>query len=103
MNPISAGKAVSIAQMDWVQLYTTCRATAVWRIRNRSTSKSAGTALTGCITERRKTNMRTKITLYGEIAGNIWMPAVECTKEFHLELTRRSEERRVGKEGRVRW
>jgi len=30
--------------------------------------------------------MRTKITLYGEIVGNIWMPAVECTKEFHLEL-----------------
>jgi len=32
--------------------------------------------------------MRTKITLYGEIAGTIWMPAVECSKEFHLELTR---------------
>lgn len=32
--------------------------------------------------------MRTKITLYGEIAGNMWMPAVECTKDFHLELTR---------------
>ena len=32
--------------------------------------------------------MRTKITLYGEIAGNIWMPAVECTKAFHLELNR---------------
>ena len=32
--------------------------------------------------------MRTKITLYGEIAGNIWMPAIECTKAFHLELTR---------------
>jgi hypothetical protein len=32
--------------------------------------------------------MRTKITFYGEIAGNIWMPAVECTKAFHLELTR---------------
>ena len=32
--------------------------------------------------------MRTKITLYGEIAGTIWMPAVECTKEFHLELVR---------------
>jgi hypothetical protein len=32
--------------------------------------------------------MRTKITLYGEIAGNIWMPAVECSKEFHLELVR---------------
>jgi hypothetical protein len=31
--------------------------------------------------------MRTKITLYGEIAGTIWMPAVECSKEFHLELT----------------
>jgi hypothetical protein len=37
---------------------------------------------------RRKTTMRTKITLYGEIAGHIWMPAVECTKAFHLELTR---------------
>ena len=32
--------------------------------------------------------MKTKITLYGEVAGNIWMPAVECTKTFHLELTR---------------
>jgi hypothetical protein len=32
--------------------------------------------------------MRTKITLCGEIAGIIWMPAVECSKEFHLELTR---------------
>ena len=32
--------------------------------------------------------MRTKITLYGEIAGTIWMPAVECSKEFHLELIR---------------
>ena len=32
--------------------------------------------------------MRTKITLYGEIAGTIWMPAVECSKEFHLELVR---------------
>jgi len=32
--------------------------------------------------------MRTKITLYGEIAGTIWMPALECSKEFHLELTR---------------
>lgn len=32
--------------------------------------------------------MRTKITLSGEIVGTIWMPAVECTKEFHLELTR---------------
>ena len=29
-----------------------------------------------------------KITLYGEVAGNIWMPAVECTKTFHLELNR---------------
>jgi hypothetical protein len=33
-------------------------------------------------------HMRTRISLFGEIAGNIWMPAVECTKEFHLELTR---------------
>jgi hypothetical protein len=32
--------------------------------------------------------MRTKITLYGEVEGDIWMPAVECTKEFHLELNR---------------
>jgi hypothetical protein len=32
--------------------------------------------------------MRTKITLYGEVAGIIWMPAVECTKVFHLELIR---------------
>ena len=32
--------------------------------------------------------MRTKITLYGEVTGTIWMPAVECTKAFHLELTR---------------
>jgi len=32
--------------------------------------------------------MRTTITLYGEVAGIIWMPAVECTKEFRLELTR---------------
>ena len=30
----------------------------------------------------------TKIMLFGEIAGTIWMPAVECTKEFHLELVR---------------
>jgi hypothetical protein len=32
--------------------------------------------------------MRKTITLYGEVAGTIWMPAVECTKEFRLELTR---------------
>jgi hypothetical protein len=32
--------------------------------------------------------MRTRITLYGEVAGNIWMPAFECTKAFDLELTR---------------
>lgn len=32
--------------------------------------------------------MRKKITLYGEVAGTIWMPAAECTKEFRLELTR---------------
>jgi len=32
--------------------------------------------------------MRTKITFYGEIAGHIWMPAVECTKAFDLELIR---------------
>ena len=32
--------------------------------------------------------MRTTITLYGEVAGHIWMPAVECTKGFRLELTR---------------
>jgi hypothetical protein len=33
-------------------------------------------------------NMCTRITLYGQVAGNIWMPAVECTKVFQLELTR---------------
>ncbi len=32
--------------------------------------------------------MRKTITLYGEVAGTIWMPAVECTKEFRLELNR---------------
>jgi len=32
--------------------------------------------------------MRTKITLYGEVTGTIWMHAVACTKAFHLELTR---------------
>ena len=32
--------------------------------------------------------MHKTITLYGEVAGTIWMPAVECTKEFHLELNR---------------
>ena len=32
--------------------------------------------------------MHKTIKLYGEVAGTIWMPAVECTKEFHLELTR---------------
>lgn len=32
--------------------------------------------------------MRKKITLYGEVVGSIWMPAIECTKAFHLELTR---------------
>lgn len=32
--------------------------------------------------------MRKTITLCGEIAGNIWMPAIECSKTFHLELTR---------------
>jgi len=32
--------------------------------------------------------MRTTITLYGEVAGQIWMPAVECTKQFCLELIR---------------
>ncbi len=32
--------------------------------------------------------MRKTITLYGEVAGQIWMPAVECTKAFRLELTR---------------
>jgi hypothetical protein len=66
----------------------TCEAIAVWRIQNRANSKSAVIALTGSITERRKTDMRTKIAFYGEIAGNIWMPTVECTKAFHLELSR---------------
>ena len=32
--------------------------------------------------------MRKTITLYGEVAGNIWMPAVECSKAFRLELNR---------------
>jgi len=32
--------------------------------------------------------MRTKITFYGEMAGNIWMPAIECSKTFRLQLTR---------------
>ncbi len=32
--------------------------------------------------------MRKTITLYGEVAGTIWMPAVECSKDFRLELTR---------------
>lgn len=32
--------------------------------------------------------MRTRITLCGEVAGTIWMPAVQCTKTFHLELIR---------------
>ena len=32
--------------------------------------------------------MRTRITLYGEVTGKIWMPAFECTKAFDLELTR---------------
>jgi len=32
--------------------------------------------------------MRKTITIYGEVAGRIWMPAVECSKEFRLELIR---------------
>lgn len=32
--------------------------------------------------------MRTRITLYGELEGSIWMPALECTKAFHLDLIR---------------
>lgn len=32
--------------------------------------------------------MRKKITLYGSVAGSIWIPAIECSKAFHLELTR---------------
>jgi hypothetical protein len=32
--------------------------------------------------------MRTKITLHGEIASIIWTPAVECSKESHLEIIR---------------
>jgi hypothetical protein len=39
----------------------------------------------GC---QREFNCSDAITFYGEIAGNIWMPAVECTKAFHLELNR---------------
>ena len=32
--------------------------------------------------------MRTNIKIFGEITGTIWMPAVECSKEFQLELIR---------------
>jgi len=32
--------------------------------------------------------MRTRIRLYGEIAGEIWMPAVRCTTMFELDLIR---------------
>jgi len=46
---------------------------------------SAATALTTSITEE---TMHKTITLYGEVAGTIWMPAVECAKEFRLELNR---------------
>jgi hypothetical protein len=33
-------------------------------------------------------NMKTRIKLYGEIAGEIWMPAVRCVKTFELNLIR---------------
>src|ERR1022692_4760662 len=32
--------------------------------------------------------MQTNIKIFGEITGTVWMPAVECSKEFHLELVR---------------
>lgn len=32
--------------------------------------------------------MRTRITLYGEVAGEIWIPAVRCRKSFELDLIR---------------
>ena len=41
-----------------------------------------------CTNQPKGEVMKTRITLYGEIAGTIWMPAVECSKEFHLELVR---------------
>jgi hypothetical protein len=28
------------------------------------------------------------IKMYGEISGPIWMPAVDCTKEFNVKLVR---------------
>jgi hypothetical protein len=30
----------------------------------------------------------TRIRLYGEVTGTIWMPAAECTKEFDVRLVR---------------
>src|ERR1035438_7682795 len=78
--------AASIAQMDWVQRCTTYTGTEAWKTGNCMNSASVATVLTTSTTE--ETNMRTKITFYGETAGNIWMPAVECTKAFRLQLTR---------------
>jgi hypothetical protein len=66
--------------MDSVQRCTTYAVTAASRIGNCTNSTSAATAFTASITE--ETNMRKRITLYGEIAGNIWMPVVECTKSL---------------------
>jgi hypothetical protein len=32
--------------------------------------------------------MQTKIRMYGEVAGTIWMPVAECSKHFDVELVR---------------
>lgn len=32
--------------------------------------------------------METTIRLRGEVAGTIWMPAIECTKDFSVRLVR---------------
>ena len=32
--------------------------------------------------------MQTRIKIYGEVSGEIWMPAVRCTKMFELDLIR---------------
>lgn len=32
--------------------------------------------------------MDTRIRFYGEVEGRIWMPAVECTKQFDVTLVR---------------
>lgn len=40
--------------------------------------------------------MRTRIKLYGEVAGEIWMPAVRCTKLFELDLIRMARDSTTG-------